>query len=506
MMFSTGGNAAFVIASLAVGAVGSYLVTYPWRRSVSRSWFLGGLVSVLAYGTALYFVFTPYKEWNYLAFDGLGRFVAIIALPLGAVVSVYSMRYMRESDGAGRYYGLLLLMSIGVMGVVSARDTIGLYLFFELMSVSSYSLVSFRKDQWAPVEAGLKYVMLNATGSSLALLGISLAYLYRDSTLLGSVGWVLRTQGAHFLSPGALALAFTVAGMGVKSAMVPFHTWLPDAYASAPAGVSAMLSGIVTEMGFVAMLRLVLGEFSQGYEVFGYVLVFMALVTMTVGNLGALGQRDIKKMLGYSSIAQMGYMMAGMGLGLGLGVSDGIRGSLFHIMTHSAMKAGAFLAAGLLIDNIGSRSIDDMRGAGQKYPLIGSVLAISALSLAGIPGFAGFMSKLWIYRAGLESGQRLGWLVSTVAIGNSVLSLGYYLPLLFVLFRRTEDSREREVALTTEGQLPPAGTVLASTRTPWELLPVLLLGVAVMVLGSYPVPVLDALESAAATLAFLGGL
>lgn len=485
---------------LGAGAVLSFVVTTLSRSSRRKAWMAGGVITVLTCGVAFASLIGSPAAWQYMSLDGLGRFVAALVLGLCAVVSVYSIRYMQESDGAGRYYGLLLLMSAGVVGVVASRDTIGLYLYFELMSISSYSLVSFRKDQWAPVEAGLKYAIMNATGSGLALLGICLAYLYTGSTSLGSIGWVL-TRGGNFMSPPGIALALTVAGLGVKAAMVPFHSWLPDAYSSAPSGASAILSGIVTEMGLIAMLRLVLGEFSQGSQVFGIILMVMAIATMLVGNLGALGQRDIKRMLAYSSIAQVGYIMAGFGLGFGLGVEDGVRGSLFHLMTHSAMKSAAFLSAGILIDLAGTREIDGLRGIGKKHPIEAGVLTMACLSLAGIPGFAGFMSKWWIYRAGLESGSSLGVAVGIVAIANSIISLGYYLPVVFKLFAPAAPSTAGGAS-----EYYKQGVFRVTRDFPWEVVPIIALGIAVMVLGTYPVPVLKAIESAAsATMSLIGG-
>lgn len=499
--FTGGGNIGSIMAVLIAGGVLSFVVSALTRKNLVSSWLAGGVVSAASMALALYLLGTPATQWHYMQLDGLGKFILTVALSLGIVVALYSIRYMRESHGAGRYYGLLVMMVVGVVGVVAARDTVGLYLYFELMSLSSYSLVSFRKDDKVPVEAGLKYVFLNATGSILALLGVALAYVYTGSTALGAVGWGLRSSNEYLLGPGTLALCLTVAGLGVKAAMVPFHTWLPDAYSYAPAGVSAMLSGIVTEMGFIAMLRLVLGEFSQASGIFGVILLVMGLIGMTIGNLGALGQRDIKRLFSYSSIAQMGYMMTGMGIGLGLGVEDGIRGSLFHIMTNSVMKAAAFLAAGLLIDAVGSRDIEDMQGQGHNYPILGSVLVISSLSLAGIPGFAGFMSKWWIYRSGFESGTFIGSFASVMAIANSVISLGYYLPLIFTLFKGVKAGEEvRAGSAVTEGVKP--GLVM-----PWEILPCLVLGIGVLILGIYPVPILTSLESATmATLALLGGL
>ena len=500
MVWSSGGDAALIIAALGVGAVLSFVGSRLAKASGSKGWLEGGIIAILSCGLGFAFLMRPATVWVYMRLDGLGRFVTALVLGLCGVVSIYSVRYMRESDGAGRYYGLLLLMSAGVVGVVASRDTIGVYLYFELMSISSYSLVSFRKDQWAPAEAGLKYAIMNATGTGLALLGVCLAYLYTGSTSLGSVGWVLRGQG-EYLSPAGIAFALTVAGLGVKSAMVPFHSWLPDAYSAAPAGVSAILSGVVTETGLIAMLRLVLGEFSEGSRVFGGILLIMAIVTMTVGNLGALGQRNIKRMLAYSSIAQVGYMMGGLGLGFGLGLPEGIRGGIFHLLTHSAMKSAAFLSAGLLIDLVGSTDMEKMRGAAREHPLEVGVLTMACLSLAGIPGFAGFMSKWWIYRAGLTSGSHLGIAVSVTAIANSIISLGYYLPLIFRLFAPGSGRvAEPEPEAFTTGVYPVAREIA------WEVVPVIALGVAIMVLGTYPVPVLKALESAAsATMSLVRG-
>lgn len=491
-----------IVVALGGCAVLAFVVANVCARSKAQAWLTGGVVCVAASVAALLMTFSGPLEWRYMKVDGLTRLISAVTFPLFAAVSVYSMRYMRESDGAGRYYGLLLLMELGVFGMSAAQDTLGLYFYFELMAVSSYSLVSFRKDQWAPVEAGLKYVVLNATGSGLALLGICLAFLYRGSTSLGAVGWIFGFREEGIMNPGVLAVVLTVVGMGVKTAMVPLHTWLPDAYAVAPAGVSAALSGIVTEMGLVGMLRLVLGEFPGGYEVFGSLLVIMGLASMTVGNLGALAQRDIKRILAYSSIAQIGFMMAGIGFALALGVRDGMRGSLFHVMTHGVMKACAFLAAGILIDEVGSRDIRQMRGLGHRRPLPSLILSVACLSLAGIPGFAGFMSKWWIYRAGFESGVRLGSVASAIAIGNSIISLGYYLPVIWTLFRHDADV-ERESVLPESPGPQAAGAAIV----PWEMLPVVGLGVAIMVLGLYPVPVLKLIDSAViSAISFWGGV
>ncbi len=369
--------------------------------------------------------------------DALSLLMVKIIFPLIALVTIYSLSYMKEDLGTDKYYALLLIMTGGMVGVVSAKDIVSLYVFFEILSISSYCLVSFRKEGWEPVEAGFKYVITNALGSTLAILGLSLLFMYSGSLDMSVIA-------ARILSlpelPVLVALILVITGFGVKAAMVPLHSWLPDAHSAAPSGISALLSGIVIQVGFFAMLRLILTVFSSQMETVGLILIVFSIITMTYGNFIAIAQTDIKRMLAYSSVAQMGYIILGFGIGFYFQSVNGFTGGFFHIETHAFMKALAFLSVGYIIDRTGTRQIADLKGAGRAMPLTGLAFTIAALGLAGIPAFSGFMSKLLIYKSGFQAGTAFGIILSSIAILNSIVSLGYYMPAIHTLFSPGESA------------------------------------------------------------------
>jgi proton-translocating NADH-quinone oxidoreductase chain N len=372
--------------------------------------------------------------------DLLGWIVGEVGLVLGTIVAFYSIVYMEEDTGTSKFFPLLLLMVLSVIGLAFAYDLFNLYLFFELLSVTSFVLVAFRKARWEPVEAGIKFMVMSATGSALILLGISLVYAQFGN--LDLIYLFTASGGASIWLP----ITLFIIGFGIKAAMFPLHTWLPDAHPEAPSGISAMLSGIIIQAGLFAMLRILL---SLGASLnWGEIIIWFALLTMTAGNLMALTQKQLKRMLAYSSIAQMGYILLGIGMGATYGVASGFTGGVFHIVTHAFMKGLAFLCAGALIFRLSSGNLEDMRGAGWRMPITAFTFSVAALSLAGVPPFSGFMSKLLIYQSGIQSGTVLGWVGAFLAIANSVLSLGYYLPAIGVLYSKEkarEVSRVREV-------------------------------------------------------------
>ncbi len=445
------------LALLVLGALASYLGGAFFR---SRERLISGIIALLALAgslasSSLLFPHLqagsqPLTLFGFLTLrvDLLGWIVIQVGLALGLIVTLYSLAYMKQDTGNHTFFPLLLLLISSVMGLAYAFDLFNLYLFFELLAVSSFTLVSFRKARWEPVEAGIKFLVMSVTGSALVLLGIALIYSYYGTLDLVALGAAVLTSSA--VSPLSLWLPlclFTV-GFGIKAAMFPLHTWLPDAHAEAPSGISAMLSGIVIETGLFALLRifLTLGAFLP----WGEMLIWFSLLTMTAGNLMALTQKQMKRMLAYSSISQMGYILMGLGIGAAFAVPSGTTGGMFHVVTHGFMKGLAFLCAGALIFRLGSGEMQEMRGAGWRMPLTGVTFSIAALSLAGVPPFAGFMSKLLIYQSGIQSGTTIGWIASFVAIFNSVLSLGYYLPAIGILYSREPGaylSRAREVPL-----------------------------------------------------------
>lgn len=374
-----------------------------------------------------------------LRMDSLSVFLSLVALVLGSTVCLYSVAYMEHDQGQEYYYTLLLLMVAGILGIGLATDLLVLYLFFELMSIPSYALVAFRRHEWMAIEAGMKYIIMGAVGSVIAFFGISLVYIQTGTlsfdTLIGTLSNTYVLQSA---------LIFIIIGFGVKAAIVPLHTWLPDAHSAAPSGISAMLSGIVISAGFFTMLRSVLVFSGTGLPV-GQSLIILALITMTVGNIMAYVQlahkkADLKRILAYSSVAQMGYIILGVGVGLAYKSSYGYEGGLFHIMTHAFMKGLAFLCAGAIIHQLGTRYVDEMQGVGHSMKVTGFALTLSLLALAGVPPLCGFMSEWLVFSGTIMTYSIIGWwgiAIAAIALINALISLGYYLPIIKTLYLGT---------------------------------------------------------------------
>jgi proton-translocating NADH-quinone oxidoreductase chain N len=375
-----------------------------------------------------------------LRMDALAVFLALIAVILGTTVCLYSIIYMKNDKGQEFYYTLLLLMVAGIVGIGLATDFLVLYLFFELMSIPSYALVVFRRHEWMAIEAGMKYIVMGAVGSAFAFFGISLVYLQTGTlsfnALVGLLGMTPILQAA---------LLFLIIGFGVKAAIVPLHTWLPDAHSAAPSGISAMLSGIVIGAGFFTMLRSMLVFTGSGFAV-GELFIIIALITMSVGNVMAFSQLshkqiDLKRILAYSSVAQMGYIILGVGVGLAYGIRIGYEGGLFHIMTHAFMKGLAFLCAGAIIHQLGTRYLDEMDGIGLSMKATGFAFTLSLLALAGVPPLSGFMSEWMVFSGGIMTYGVIGlWgiAIAVIALLNALLSLGYYLPIIKTLYLPSE--------------------------------------------------------------------
>jgi proton-translocating NADH-quinone oxidoreductase chain N len=364
-----------------------------------------------------------------LKLDPLGVFMAGLALVMGILVTVYSARYMEHDSYPERFFVFLVAMIAGMVGLAFSADLFNMYVFFEVMSIASYLLVAFRKD-YAAVEASFKYLIYGSAGTMLALFGISIVYQMTGELNCDKIHALIQNMPPN---GGLIAVTMIIAGFGVKTAMVPLHFWLPDAHAAAPSGISAMLSGVVIEIGLLTMLKVLMVLPVKGA---GLTLAIFAVLTMTVGNLMALAQTDIKRLFAYSSVAQIGYILLGIGIGMNYGVLSGMEGGLFHILNHAFMKGAAFLIAGAFIHYTATRNIEDLKGIASKMPLSSICLTIACLALAGIPPFSGFMSKLMIYKAGVDMHCWLGLFFTFAAIFNSILSCGYYLPLINALYSR----------------------------------------------------------------------
>jgi proton-translocating NADH-quinone oxidoreductase chain N len=403
--------------------------------------------------------------------DGLSLLMAGIAITLAALVVLFSGPYMAGEMEEEKFYAMLMVMVGAIIGLASASDLFNLWVWFETMAISSYLLVAFYREQPASLEAGVKYLVQSATGSVLVLLGVALVLAQTGTLDLEQI----RTTAEA--SPGLLAAgALFLIGFGVEAALVPLHTWLPDAHAQAPSGISAMLSGVVIEAGLVAMLRALasLGGVTLSW---GVLLMGFGVLNMLVGNLMALRQQQVKRLLAFSSLTHVGYMLLGLGIGIYTGQLAGAQGGVFHLVNHGLMKGLAFLAAGALLYALhmahGDHSpltIADLHGAARRYPVAALALSIAVLGLGGLPPLAGFMSKWQIFVAGFVTGNVMVEGLIVFAGLMSVLSMAYYVPLVNAMYRQ-ETSEAVRVGEPLPGLM---------------LLPLVLLALAVVVIGMWP--------------------
>ena len=477
-------SAATPLAFLAGGAVVSFALGRASRRRGGDA----SAAAAIAFLAAAFLTFAALAVTDGVEFrgageatlraDGLGIFLGLVGTGLGLAVAVYSFAYMRKESDRATYGALLLLLVAGVAGIGLAGDLFNLYVMFELMAIPSFALVAFHRDRAEAVEAGMKYIVMSGAGSLLALLGIGLIYM-----AAGTLDLEAFPQAGLQGDLAVLAAGLLIAGLGVKAAIVPMHTWLPDAHAAAPSGISAMLSGIVIQAALLAMVRalVVVGVGATAVASYGLLLALFAVLTMTVGNLLAMHQRDLKRLLAYSSVAQMGYILLGLGVGLEFGLTVALVGGLFHVLSHALLKGGAFLSAGVLQRSYGTRDLDSLRGSGRAVPAAGFTFALFALGLAGVPPTVGFLSKLLIVTGTAQAGA-IGVFLVLALIANSVLSLAYYVPAV--------------TGLLSGGGAPPP------TRPPVSLLlPLLVLAALVILFGVWPGLALVVLEPAARALA-----
>jgi proton-translocating NADH-quinone oxidoreductase chain N len=407
--------------------------------------------------------------------DGISLLMAGCVLLLGTAVILFSGSYMAGEAGEEKYYAMLLAMMGFMIGLVTARDLFNLWVWFEGMAVSSYLLVAFYREQAASLEAGIKYLIQSATGSVLVLIGIAIVLAQTGTLDMAEIARALSEPAVSriaLLGAGALFLI----GFGVKVALVPLHTWLPDAHSQAPSGISAMLSGVVIEVGLIAMLR-ALAVLAGLAPTWGTLLMAFGVLNIAYGNLLALRQSVVKRLLAYSSLSHIGYILLGLGVALSFGSELGAQGAFFHLFNHMLMKGLAFLAVGALMYGIylqngshASLKIQELAGAAHKYPLAALALSIAVLALGGMPPLAGFMSKWQIFVAGFQTHNPWIILVMIFMALNSVLSLAYYAPLVNIMYRK-ESSQQ----------------VLSGKALPWTIgLPLVLLTLLVILLGFMP--------------------
>jgi multicomponent Na+:H+ antiporter subunit D len=352
-----------------------------------------------------------------LMLDGFSLFMLFAVSLVGFAISLFSIDYMDHYGSKANFYALFLVMIAGMNGLLLVTDLFQVYIFLEVAAVASYALVAFGLGP-DELEASFKYLMLSAVASAFLLSGIVLIFGVTGGVDFETVSAGLAALEARYLV--GLCAAFFILGFGLKAALVPFHAWLPDAHPSAPAPISAALSGLLIKVsGVYALTRVFFNVFGLT-PALSTVLMYLGVISMVVAAFLALGQADIKRMLAYSSISQVGYIV----LGIGLGTPLGILGGLFHLFNHALAKSLLFLNSGSLQMSTGTRNLDEMGGLGKRMPVTSGTTLVGSLSIAGVPPLNGFWSKLIIIVALIQAGQ---WAFALIAVLASVLTLWYYL-------------------------------------------------------------------------------
>lgn len=402
----------------------------------------------------------------------LSTFVALVATSIVTLVMLSLSREQRDwpSQKAGWYITLILLLTAGLVGLTLANDMFNIYVFLEVTALATWGIVAAKKDRNA-ADASFKYLMLGAIGSALIMFAIGITYVVTGYLNMGFASAALVGAQLHPIIPWAICSFFLV-GFALKAGLFPMHVWLPDAHSSAPTTASALLSGVVVKVYAVAMARVFFvlfgGEALEAMGISEMVRVAAAL-SILAGSFFALVQTDIKRLLAYSTVAQVGYVF----LGFGLGGIQGVAAALYHVMAHGLMKVLLFLTAGKVAEVRGSRDIKAFSGVGKVLPWPMIVFTLAALSMVGLPLLAGFTTKWYLFNAGLNAG--LYW-VPILVIVSSLLNAAYFLPIVWRVW-------------FGEGSLDPA----SDRRIP-GLIPLALLLAAV---GLIPNPVLGWLEQAA---------
>ena len=360
--------------------------------------------------------------------DTLGFFMALLFSFVWLVVTIYTPGYMAHGHNKNRFYAFHMVVLGGCVGTVLAGDLLGLFLFFELMSVLSYVLIIHEETPEA-MSGGAKYLYMTIAGGLGLFLGVIITYHLAGTGSLHS--------GLLVTTPGRLAtLAFIgfLVGFGMKAGMFPLHVWLPDAHPVAPAPASALLSGIMIKTGAYGLIRVYFGVFGArfAYQMrWNDILLIIAAITVLLGSAAALRQDELKRRLAYSSIAQIGYVLTGIAL---LG-ERALVGALYHIFTHAFMKGCLFLVAGAIIHETGKKMISQMDGIGRQMPVSMGCFTLAAASMVGIPPLNGFLSKWNLALGALDVSQPL---IVGLLVLSSMLNAAYYFPIVMAAFFKGE--------------------------------------------------------------------
>ena len=456
-------------------------------------------------------------------FTSLGLFFQVIFLLAAVFVAVASMSRPSRERGAAEFYGLLLLATLGMMLVAVASDLIFLLLAIEVVSIPSYLLVGYTRRDGRAMEAAMKFYVVGALSTVLSFFGASLLFGAYGTTNLFALG------SSHCFYPSgcsaliAVGYGLLIAGLAFKITLVPFHAWAVDVYDGAPNEVSAFLAGGTKKIGLFAFFLVFLGPIllARGASfqwfagipsvalgsVLQLILGVLAVVTMTVGNVLALMQKEMKRMLAYSSISQAGYML----IGIAVGTSPALAGATFQVFAHVFMKSGAFLVVAAAAAVGVGPLISDWTGLGARRPMLSVAFALMLLSLAGVPLTIGFLSKFILFSAAVQAQGYFVWL-AVAGLLNSALSVFYYARVLKVMFFDKAPAVETATALgrslpsedPTADSPDPAAPVAGAGIGYGRAVAIGVAAVVIVILGIYPAPILGPIQVAAQHFIALG--
>ena len=407
--------------------------------------------------------------------DSLSFFVGIISIVIWMLGSFYTIGFMKGEHSNVRYDAFSLLTLLGMLGVVFTGDLFSLYIFFEILSVASFMLMAHEQTKKA-LKGGLIYIFMGISGGLILLFSILLTLALAGTIDLSMVGFGLK--GSPFLP--FIFIGYII-GFGVKAGIFPLHFWMPSAYPEAPTCAVALSSGVMIKAGAYGIIRTlysIMGSDLMKGSIFAGILLVLAMISIFVGSAAAINQTDIKRLLGYSSVSQIGYII----LGVALLCPTGLLGGLVHIFNHAIIKAALFLCAGSMIKQTGRRYLPELKGIGRKMPVVTFCFSFASLSMIGLPPFNGFISKWFLALGALESakvGSYSQW-VGISAVGllilSSFMNLVYYGPIVYGAWFEKEgtDSEHEE---KTNGSLDPE---------PSMLVPIFILAMATLVFGILP--------------------
>jgi multicomponent Na+:H+ antiporter subunit D len=416
--------------------------------------------------------------------DPFSAFFTTFVVILATIVYAYSCGDATEGieeKEYGRYYILLFILLMSMFGILYTNDLFNTYVFIEILSITTCSIISIKRKK-ETYTAAFRYVMLNEIGSLSYLFGVALIYMATGYTNITLVGAALENVWVLYPTNILIALGFMIVGIGIKAAIFPFHIWLPDAHSSAPSTSSAILSAIVVKVYILVFAKLLFRVY--GIDILNelnipLILGIVAGVGMVMGSIFAIAQKDVKRMLGYSSVAQVGYIL----LGISLVSISGLYAAFFHIISHGLMKTALFLSVGAIIYYKKTRKVNDFDGLGFIMPVAMGVFSIAALGMIGIPLTSGFISKLNLGIAVLDKGQVIFLIVLII---SSLLNVIYYLPIIILAFLKNEKYKYR---LQTIEKTPKM-----------MLIPLIVLGLFILGLGVFPNMLKELIDAAVASL------